>query len=37
MPSQKNEMLEFKQYMKSNTVPYIIDTDLELLIRWMRK
>ena len=37
MPSQKNEMLEFKQYMKSNTVTYIIDTDLELLIRWMRK
>ena len=37
MPSQKNEMLEFKQYMKSNIVPYIIDTDLELLIRWMRK
>ena len=32
MPSKKDKMLEFKQYKKSNKMPYIIYTDLESLI-----
>ena len=30
MPSEKNKILEFKQYMKSNKMPYV---DIESLIR----
>ena len=40
MPSEKDKILEFKQYMKSNKMPYIIYADLESLNkknRWMRK
>ena len=33
MPSEKNEILEFKQYMKSDKMPYIIYDDIESLIR----
>ena len=32
MPSKKDKMLQFKQYKKSNKMPYIIYTDLESLI-----
>ena len=30
---KKNKILEFKQYMKSDKIPYIIYTDLECLIK----
>ena len=33
MPSEKDNILEFKQYMKSDKVPYIIYADIESLIR----
>ena len=33
MPSEKDKILEFKQYMKSNEMPCIIYADIELLIR----
>ena len=33
MFSEKDKILEFKQYMKSNKMPYIIYADLESLIR----
>ena len=33
MPSEKNKILEFKQYMKSEKIPYIIYTDLECLFK----
>ena len=33
MPSEKDKILEFKQYMKSNDMPCIIYADIELLIR----
>ena len=40
MPSKKDNILEFNQYMKSNKMPYIIYADIESLIkkhRWMCK
>ena len=33
MPSEKNNILEFNQYMKSDKMPYIIYSDIESLIR----
>ena len=33
MPSKKNEILKFNQYMKSEIMPYIIYTDIESLIK----
>ena len=33
VPSEKNKILEFKQYMKSDKMPYIIYTELECLIK----
>ena len=33
MPSEKNNILEFNQYMKSNKMPYIIYADMESLIK----
>ena len=33
MPSQKDKILEFKQYMKSGKMPYIIYADIESLIK----
>ena len=33
MPSEKDRVLEFNQYMKSDKMPYIIYADLESLIR----
>ena len=33
MPSQKDKILEFKQYMKSDKMPYIIYADIESLIK----
>ena len=33
MPSKKNNILEFNQYMKSDKMPYIIYADIESLIR----
>ena len=33
MPSKKNTILEFNQYMKSDKMPYIIYTDLKYLIK----
>ena len=33
MPSEMDKILEFNQYMKSDTMPYIIDADIESLIR----
>ena len=38
MPPQKNNILQFNQYMKSHERPYIFYADLESLIkknRWM--
>ena len=32
MPSEKDKILEFNQYMKSNKMPYIIYVDIESLI-----
>ena len=33
MPSEKDKVLEFNQYMKSDKMPYIIYADMESLIR----
>ena len=33
MPSQKDNILQFNQYMKSDKMPYIIYPDLESLIK----
>ena len=33
MPSEKDNTLEFNQYMKSDKMPYIIYTDIESLIK----
>ena len=33
MPSEKDNILEFNQYMKSDKTRYIIYTDIESLIR----
>ena len=33
MPSQKDNVLRFNQYMKSDKMPYIIYADLESLIK----
>ena len=33
MPPEKDNILEFKQYMKSDKMPYIIHADIESLIR----
>ena len=33
MPSEKDNILEFNQYMKSNKIPYIIYAGTESLIR----
>ena len=33
MPSEKNNRLEFNQYMKSDKMPYIIYADIESLLR----
>ena len=32
MPSEKNQILKFNQYMKSDKMPYIIYADIESLI-----
>ena len=32
MPSEKDKILRFIQYVKSNKIPYIINTDTESLI-----
>ena len=32
MPSEKDNILEFNQYMKSDKMPYIIYADIEFLI-----
>ena len=32
MPSEKNNILKFNQYMKSDKMPYIIYADMESLI-----
>ena len=32
MPSEKDNILEFNQYMKSDKMPYIIYVDIESLI-----
>ena len=32
MPSEKNKILTFKQYMQSEKMPYITYADLECLI-----
>ena len=33
IPSEKDNILEFKQYMKSDKMPYIIYADIESLIK----
>ena len=33
MPSEKDDILEFNQYMKSDKMPYIIYADIESLIK----
>ena len=33
MPSENDNILEFKQHMKSDKMPYIIYADIEPLIR----
>ena len=33
MPSQKDNLLQFNQYVKSDKMPYIIYADLESLIK----
>ena len=33
MPSEKDKILQFNQYMKSNKIPYIIYADIESLSR----
>ena len=38
MPSEKDKILEFNKYMKSDKMPYVIYADIEFLInRWMCK
>ena len=40
MPSEKDNILEFKQYLKSDKMPYIIYAGIEFLFkknRWMWK
>ena len=32
MPTEKDNILEFSQYMKSDKMPYIINADIEFLI-----
>ena len=32
MPTEKNKILKFNQYMKSDKIPYIIYADLESLM-----
>ena len=36
MPSKKNEVLKFNQYMKSDNMPYIIYAYIESLIKKSR-
>ena len=33
MPSEKNDILQFNQYMKSDKMPWIIYADIESLIQ----
>ena len=33
MPSEDDRILAFNQYMKSDKMPYIIDPDIESLIK----
>ena len=33
MPTESNSILEFNQYMMSDKMPYIIDADIESLIK----
>ena len=33
MPSEKDKIIKFKQYMKSDKMPYIIYADIQSLIR----
>ena len=33
MPSEKDKILEFNQYMKADKMPYIIYADMEFLIK----
>ena len=33
MPTEKKKILEFKQYMKSDKMPYIIYADIKSLIK----
>ena len=33
MPSEKDKILEFNQYMKSDKIPYIVYADIVSLIR----
>ena len=33
LPTQKNNILEFDQYMKSDEIPYIVCADIESLIK----
>ena len=33
MPSDKDKILEFNQYMKSDKIPYIISADMESFIK----
>ena len=33
MPSEKNKILKFNQYIKSDKIPYIIYADIESLIK----
>ena len=33
MPTESNNISEFNQYMKSDKMPYIIDADIESLIK----
>ena len=40
MPSEKDKMLNFNQYMKSDKIPYIIYVGIQSLIKknsWMYK
>ena len=34
MPSEKNNLWEFNQYMKSDKMSYIIYANIESLIKW---
>ena len=33
MPSEKDKILEFNQYMKTDKIPYIINADIESLMK----